>query len=57
MAANRLYPPLAPIAVAAFVILYVLVRWPLSGEFAGLSMNVVAIIVLAIGGILGAIQT
>lgn len=57
MSADSLYSPLAPLAVAAFVIVYVLVRWPLSGEFAGLSMNVIAIVVLTIGGLLGAAQT
>lgn len=57
MSSDRLYSPLAPLAVAAFVIVYVLVRWPLSGDFAGLSMNVIAIVVLTIGGLLGAAQT
>jgi hypothetical protein len=45
-----------PLAVAAIVVGIIVVSQPLSADIAGLSMNVVGAIVVAIGGILGALQ-
>lgn len=44
---------LAPIAVAILVIGYILIRQPLNNELAGISMNWVAVFVVAVGGLLG----
>jgi len=47
---------LAPIAVAVLVIGYILIRQPLSNELAGISLNWVAILVVALGGLLGFLE-
>ena len=44
---------LTPITVAVLVIGYILIRQPLSNELAGISLNWVAILVVALGGLLG----
>ena len=44
---------IAPLAVAILVIGYILIRQPLSNELAGISMNWVAVFVVAVGGVLG----
>lgn len=54
MTADRLYSPLGPVAVAAFVISWIVVRQPLSGDFVGVPMNAVAIFILAVGGLVAA---
>jgi hypothetical protein len=47
---------LVPIAVAVFVIGYIVLTQPLSNAFAGISMNWIAVIIVAVGGILGFLQ-
>lgn len=42
-----------PLAVAVFVILYLVLTQPLSNQIAGVSMNWVAVLIVATGGVLG----
>lgn len=46
----------APLLVALFVIIYLVVTQPLGSQLAGISMNWIAVIVVAIGGLLGFAQ-
>lgn len=48
--------PLAPIAVAVLAIIFVVIYQPASGTLMGISLNWVAAIVIAAGGLLGAVQ-
>lgn len=48
--------PLGPLLVAGFVIVYVLIRQPFVSEMAGISINWIAILLVAIGGLLGAVN-
>lgn len=46
----------APLAVAVFVILYLVLTQPLGNQIAGVSLNWVAVLIVAIGGLLGFLQ-
>lgn len=48
--------PLGPILVAGFVIVYIAIRWPLASEMGSVSMNFVAMAIVAIGGLVGAVK-
>lgn len=44
---------LTPVLVAVLVIGYLVIRQPLNNELAGISLNWVAVAVVALGGIVG----
>lgn len=46
--------PLGPLLVAGLAILVFTISRPLSGELWGISLNLVAILIIALGGLLGA---
>ena len=54
MSAGEDLGPLAPVIVAVFVIGYLALMQPLSGELAGISMNWVGAAIVAVGGLMGA---
>lgn len=46
----------APLVLAGVVVLYLAIAQPLSTEFVGISMNLVAAVIVTVGGVLGAFQ-
>lgn len=46
--------PAGPLLVAALAIVVIAISWPLTSELWGISMNIVAIVIIALGGLMGA---
>ena len=48
--------PLGPLLVAGLAIVIIAIQRPLASELGGVSMNLVAVLIVALGGLLGAVS-